>query len=174
MNHKKICLLYPPSVWETSISSNFRSSSFITPTPFPSSPTRFHFIRYNKHTSEPRDGFHTCGYPRESSWVFRQPDRLMWYYWFGPLWCVWVQKTHILCVDMWYHVCIWPIVKRHHCIESDQMYNKDNDCILYFLITTYQEVEYLFTSTFVSWRVTKRLKYLDHFFFCRSKRDYLI
>jgi hypothetical protein len=35
-------------VWEVSISSIFNSSSFITPTPFTSSPTIFHFIRYNK------------------------------------------------------------------------------------------------------------------------------
>ena len=34
-------LLYPPSVWEDSISSSFSSSSFITPTPFTSFPTSF-------------------------------------------------------------------------------------------------------------------------------------
>jgi hypothetical protein len=43
-------LLYPPSVSEASISSSFSSSSFITPTPFTSSPTSFCFIRYNKLT----------------------------------------------------------------------------------------------------------------------------
>jgi hypothetical protein len=47
----------PPNVWETSISSSFASSSFITPTPSTSSPPRFHsiryFIRYNKHTLFP-------------------------------------------------------------------------------------------------------------------------
>jgi len=32
------------------MSSSFTSSSFITPTPFTSSPTIFHFIRHNKHT----------------------------------------------------------------------------------------------------------------------------
>ena len=37
-------------MWEDSISPSFSSSSFITPTPFTSSPTRFRFIRYNKHT----------------------------------------------------------------------------------------------------------------------------
>ncbi len=36
-----------------SISSSCRSSSFITPTPFTSSPTSFRFIRYNKHTQTP-------------------------------------------------------------------------------------------------------------------------
>ena len=40
----------PPSVWETSISSNFISSSSITPTPSTSSPPSFRFIRYDKHT----------------------------------------------------------------------------------------------------------------------------
>ncbi len=39
-------LLYPPSVWETSISSSLSSSSVITPTPFTSFPTSFRFIRY--------------------------------------------------------------------------------------------------------------------------------
>ena len=37
-------------VCETSISSNFRSSSSITPSPFTSSHTSFRFIRYYKHT----------------------------------------------------------------------------------------------------------------------------
>jgi hypothetical protein len=36
---------------KTSISSNFISSSFITPTPSTSSPPSFRFIRYNKHTT---------------------------------------------------------------------------------------------------------------------------
>ena len=39
------------SVWEASISSRCIFSSFITRTPFTSSPTSFCFIRYNKHTS---------------------------------------------------------------------------------------------------------------------------
>ena len=34
--------------WEDSISSSFISSSFVTPTPFTSSPASFRFIRYNK------------------------------------------------------------------------------------------------------------------------------
>jgi hypothetical protein len=42
-------LPHPPSVWESSVSSTFTSSSFITPTPslLPSSPPSFHFIRSN-------------------------------------------------------------------------------------------------------------------------------
>ena len=43
----------PPSVWESSISTLFISSSFTTPTPSTSSPPRFHFIHYNKHNLVP-------------------------------------------------------------------------------------------------------------------------
>ncbi len=41
------------SVWEDSIFSNFRSSSFITPTTSSSSPLSRHFIRYNKKQGTP-------------------------------------------------------------------------------------------------------------------------
>ena len=53
-------------MWESSISSRFRSSTFTTPTPFTSSPTSFRFIRYNKHTQENKkvSPFHLSHYNR--------------------------------------------------------------------------------------------------------------
>ncbi len=47
-----ITSLPQPSVWEASISSNFNSSSFITPTPSTSSTPNLRFIRYNKQNKE--------------------------------------------------------------------------------------------------------------------------
>ena len=63
------------SVWEDSIFSNFRSSSFITPTTSSSSPLSRHFIRYNKKQGTPHRtgvfwGSNKGHHSGPGSWVF--------------------------------------------------------------------------------------------------------
>ena len=71
-------LLYPPSVWESSISPNCNSSSFITPTPFTSSTTSFRFNRYNKHTLPRVRGYTERRYIRSLQLLSREGVILIW------------------------------------------------------------------------------------------------